>query len=64
MIASANYVKKELEDGGLLDKAFAAHPDYKLVLTGEHIFSSFTPPLTFKLFGSSIFLKIKSQIFF
>ncbi|CAH0394561.1 unnamed protein product [Bemisia tabaci] len=37
MIASANYVKKELEDGGLLDKAFAAHPDYKLVLTGHSL---------------------------
>jgi len=34
MLSSAKYIKKELEDYGILDKAFAMHPDYKLVLAG------------------------------
>ena len=36
MLSSAKYIKKELEDYGILDKAFAMYPEYKLVLAGTY----------------------------
>lgn len=38
MLSSAKYIKKELEDYGVLDKAFAMYPDYGLVLAGNCCF--------------------------
>lgn len=35
MLSSAKYIKKELEDYGILDKAFAMYPEYSLVLAGN-----------------------------
>ncbi len=35
MLSSAKYIKKELEDYGVLDKAFNMYPDYSLVLAGN-----------------------------
>lgn len=41
MLASAKYIKKELEDYGILDKAFAIYPEYSLVLAGNASFCSY-----------------------
>lgn len=43
MLSSAKYIKKELEDYGVLDKAYAIYPDYKLVITGNAFSCSFVP---------------------
>ncbi|XP_065203555.1 diacylglycerol lipase-beta [Planococcus citri] len=37
MLSSAKYIKKELEDYGVLDKAYAIYPEYKLVITGHSL---------------------------
>lgn len=34
MLCSAKYIKNELEDHNVLEKAFTSYPDYNLVITG------------------------------
>lgn len=35
MLCSAKYIKKELDDHNVLDKAFTNFPEYNLVITGS-----------------------------
>lgn len=35
MLFSAKYIKSELEDHNVLEKAFANFPEYNLVITGN-----------------------------
>lgn len=35
MLCSAKYIKSELEDHNVLEKAFANFPEYNLVITGN-----------------------------
>lgn len=39
MVSGAKYIKKELEEHKILDKAFAEYPDYGLVLTGNYVYA-------------------------
>lgn len=34
MLCSAKYIKSELEDHNVLEKAFANFPEYNLIITG------------------------------
>lgn len=49
MLSSAKYIKKELEDYGILDKAFAMYPEYSLVLAGHSLGAGTSVLLAFML---------------
>lgn len=38
MLLGAQYIKKRLDDVGILDRAFNLYPNYGLILTGTDIF--------------------------
>lgn len=37
MLCSAKYIKKELDDHNVLEKAYTNFPEYNLVITGMNI---------------------------
>lgn len=58
MLSSAKYIKKELEDYGVLDKAFAMHPDYSLVLAGNCFYTLLFCIVAWMLIGTSKKIRI------